>query len=144
NLAGDAAAAYYADLCFLKPASARALLGLEGDVRYTALYESVTAPYRRCPSTDPVQRAEYADLKVYLPNDVLVKVDRMTMQHGLGAGSAVGGLMDVGAVRRLFDEHKAGARKHSYALWAIWMLERWHKLQSQPHPAAPAPILLHA
>ena len=218
NLAGDAAAAYYADLCFLKPASARALLGLEGDVRDTALYESVTAPYRRCPSTDPVQRAEYADLKVYLPNDVLVKVDRMTMQHGLevrcplldrrvvelafriparrkfsldtskmplrrlarrrlpapllsmpkhgftapigrwiasahaaqfcddvfGAGSAVGGLMDVGAVRRMFDEHKAGARNHSYALWAIWMLERWHKLQSQPHPAAPAPVLVHA
>jgi asparagine synthase (glutamine-hydrolysing) len=25
----------------------------------------------------------YADLKVYLPNDVLVKVDRMSMQHGL-------------------------------------------------------------
>ena len=61
-----------------------------------------------------------------------------------GAGSAVGGLMDVGAVRRMFDEHKAGARNHSYALWAIWMLERWHKLQSQPHPAAPAPILVHA
>ena len=30
-----------------------------------------------------MQRAEYADLKVYLPNDVLVKVDRMSMQHGL-------------------------------------------------------------
>jgi asparagine synthase (glutamine-hydrolysing) len=25
----------------------------------------------------------YADLKIYLPNDVLVKVDRMSMQHGL-------------------------------------------------------------
>jgi asparagine synthase (glutamine-hydrolysing) len=30
-----------------------------------------------------VQRAEYADLKVYLPNDPLVKVDRMSMAHGL-------------------------------------------------------------
>src|SRR5205085_2829474 len=45
--------------------------------------EAVTEPYRRCPSKDAVQRAEYADLKVYLPNDVLVKVDRMSMAHGL-------------------------------------------------------------
>jgi asparagine synthase (glutamine-hydrolysing) len=43
----------------------------------------VTDPYRRCSSKDPVQRAEYADLKVYLPNNSLVKVDRMSMAHGL-------------------------------------------------------------
>jgi asparagine synthase (glutamine-hydrolysing) len=30
-----------------------------------------------------LQRAQYADLKGYLPNDVLVKVDRMTMAHAL-------------------------------------------------------------
>jgi asparagine synthase (glutamine-hydrolysing) len=30
-----------------------------------------------------VQRAQYADLKIYLANDVLVKVDRMTMQHSI-------------------------------------------------------------
>ena len=33
--------------------------------------------------TDAVQRAEYADLKIYMPNDPLVKVDRMSMAHGL-------------------------------------------------------------
>ncbi len=43
----------------------------------------MTEPYRRCPSTNAVQRAEYADLKVYMPNDPLVKVDRMSMAHGL-------------------------------------------------------------
>jgi len=46
-------------------------------------YEAVTAPYRACGSADPVQRAQYADLKIYLPNDPLVKVDRMSMAHGL-------------------------------------------------------------
>ncbi len=30
-----------------------------------------------------MQRAQYADLKVYLPNDPLVKVDRMSMAHRL-------------------------------------------------------------
>jgi asparagine synthase (glutamine-hydrolysing) len=61
-----------------------------------------------------------------------------------GAASAIGGLMDLAAVRRMFREHQTGARNHSYALWAIWMLERWHKLQSRPQPAAPAPVLVRA
>jgi asparagine synthase (glutamine-hydrolysing) len=47
------------------------------------VYEAVTEPYRRCSTRDAVQRAEYADLKVYMPNDPLVKVDRMSMAHGL-------------------------------------------------------------
>jgi asparagine synthase (glutamine-hydrolysing) len=85
NLGRDPAGAYFADLTFLKFADTRRLMGLspDGDVTASAVYEAVTAPYRRCPSPDAVQRAEYADLKVYLPNDPLVKVDRMSMAHGL-------------------------------------------------------------
>jgi len=85
NLARDPAAAYYADLCMVKPHQARRLLGLAPlrDPSASAVYEAVTAPYRRCPSPSATQRAQYADLNIYLPDDVLVKVDRMTMQHGL-------------------------------------------------------------
>ena len=47
------------------------------------MFEQVTRPYRECPSASAVQRAEYADLKIYLPNGPLVKVDRMSMAHSL-------------------------------------------------------------
>jgi asparagine synthase (glutamine-hydrolysing) len=85
NLSRHPEGAYYADLCFLKPRATQELLGQppSRDLRATAVYEAVTSPYRRCPSKSAVQRAEYADLKIYLANDVLVKVDRMSMQHGL-------------------------------------------------------------
>jgi asparagine synthase (glutamine-hydrolysing) len=85
NLAGDPASAYYADLTFLKPHDTRRLMGLAGDAALDGnpVYEAITSAYRRGPAGDPVQQAEYADLKIYLPNDPLVKVDRMSMAHGL-------------------------------------------------------------
>lgn len=85
NIARDPAAAYFSDLCAVKPHEARRLLGLAPlrDPSTSCVYEAVTEPYRRCPSTSPIQRAAYADVKIYLANDVLVKVDRMTMQHGI-------------------------------------------------------------
>jgi asparagine synthase (glutamine-hydrolysing) len=85
NVGWDAEAAYYADLCFLKPSEARLLMGRAPirDPRASVVYDAVVAPYRRCGSKNVVQRAEYADLKIYLANDVLVKVDRMSMQHSL-------------------------------------------------------------
>lgn len=85
NLGRDPASAYYSDLAFLKPADARRLMGRapDRDPAMSPIYQAVTEPYRRCSSRDAVQRAEYADLKVYMPNDPLVKVDRMSMAHSL-------------------------------------------------------------
>ena len=156
-------------------------------------------PGRERYTSDPVQRAEYADLKGYLSNDVLVKVDRMSMAHalevrcplldrriiefafrvpvsrkmpklqpkallrGLAAGrlpdrirtlpkhgftagpsaeqfraEVLGGdartasMVDRTHVARLFAEHRARRHDHGYALWAVWMLERWARQQKAP------------
>jgi asparagine synthase (glutamine-hydrolysing) len=85
NIGAGAEVAYFADLCFLKPEDAGRLLGRSAneDIRNTRVFDEVTAPYSACPSPSVLQRAQYADLKVYLPNDVLVKVDRMSMAHSL-------------------------------------------------------------
>jgi asparagine synthase (glutamine-hydrolysing) len=85
NLGRDPACAYYADLCFLKPWATRELLGLSDPLRFddSAVGDQVMSAYRRCPSASALQRAQYADLKIYLANDVLVKVDRMSMLNGL-------------------------------------------------------------
>ena len=84
NLGRDPAAAYFVDLCFLKPGATRQLLGRTGgDPADSPVYSAVTDVYRRCPSPDAVQCAQYADLHVYMPNDPLVKVDRTSMAHSL-------------------------------------------------------------
>jgi asparagine synthase (glutamine-hydrolysing) len=85
NLGRDPASAYYFDLAFLKPAATRRLMGLapDGSLEQSPVFAAVTEPYRRCPSSNAVQRAAYADLHVYMPNDPLVKVDRMSMAHSL-------------------------------------------------------------
>src|SRR5258708_34577252 len=66
NIGRDPETAYYADLCFLKPADARALQGLtpDRDPRQSAVYDAVTAPYRRCSSGSVLQGAEYARVKI--------------------------------------------------------------------------------
>jgi len=85
NVSRDPAVAYFSDLCAVKPNVARRMLGRAplADPSGSPVFDAVTAPYLRCGSRSPVQRAQYADLKIYLTDDVLVKVDRMTMQHAV-------------------------------------------------------------
>ena len=41
--------------------------------------------FERTDARDPLNRLLYVDTRFYLPNDMLVKVDRMSMAHGLEA-----------------------------------------------------------
>jgi asparagine synthase (glutamine-hydrolysing) len=54
--------------------------GLEADA--ADLYRAMFA---RASGRHPLDRMLYVDTRLYLPNDMLVKVDRMTMAHGLEA-----------------------------------------------------------
>ena len=45
--------------------------------------EMLRAHARRAPTDDALGRIQYLDIKTYLPGDILVKVDRASMQHAL-------------------------------------------------------------
>jgi asparagine synthase (glutamine-hydrolysing) len=47
----------------------------------------------------------------------------------LGADARSRDLIDRDRIARLFKEHCGGAADHSFALWSVWMLERWARQQ---------------
>jgi asparagine synthase (glutamine-hydrolysing) len=85
NLALSDVEAIYLSRAAYDPAIARGLLA--GDVRaelrdYDPFYV-IEEPYRRCESRDAINRELYVDIKTYLVDDILTKVDRASMAVGL-------------------------------------------------------------
>lgn len=217
NLSLDAESAYFHDMSLFTPADKRQLLTEE--LRGTlnghdpfALFERLFARVR---GLDHLSRILYVDTKSYLPNDILVKVDRMAMANSLEVRSPFldhkvmefaatvpsalkvrgmtskyllkrylerrvppsvvhrpkmgfsipladwlrGELRELATdllfsktarargyfvpsqVRRLWDGHQRGVRNHSHQLWALMMLELWHRLFIDETRDAVAPQL---
>ncbi len=82
NIGMEEDEAFYHDLCFTSPAIADALAPELGTAGHE-VESHVRAIYRSGRGQDPLQAILRADAKLYLPEDVLVKVDRMSIAHGL-------------------------------------------------------------
>lgn len=85
NLAVSDAEAFYQDLVWLR-ADDRDALYSEQFKQLLAGYSPLEEVYPRYSSgqaPDPLSRAQYADIHFYMTEDVLVKVDRMSMAHSL-------------------------------------------------------------
>jgi asparagine synthase (glutamine-hydrolysing) len=82
NLAVEEDRAFYLDLCFTKPATA-ALLAPDLARHEREVSEYVSGVYRECRTDDPLEATMLADVRLYLPENGLVKVDRMSMAHSL-------------------------------------------------------------
>jgi asparagine synthase (glutamine-hydrolysing) len=173
-------------------------------------FDAFERHFERVRDLDHLSRILYVDLKTYLANDILVKVDRMAMANSLEVRSplldhkviefaatlppdlkfrrttskyllkrhleprvpasvihrpkmgfsiplagwlrrdlrelgrdlllsdrAAGrGYFVASEVRRLWEDHQRGARNHAQHLWALMMLELWHRLFVDQAPAA--------
>jgi asparagine synthase (glutamine-hydrolysing) len=85
TLAKDPADAFYATNCFFRPEIWNELV--TGELkRETSDYDPAAITrdyYKQAPADDHLSRILYTDIKSYLPGDILVKVDRMSMANSL-------------------------------------------------------------
>jgi asparagine synthase (glutamine-hydrolysing) len=203
NLGESFERAYFRDMSLFLDEERRALCSPEflDQVRQHDPFEAFSRHFDRVRDADPLSRVLYVDFKTWLANDILVKVDRMSMACSLevraplldhkivefaarlpaslkyrGAVSKYllkehlgrrlpqavvhrrkqgfelplaewlrGNLAEVAddllfsrqatargyvrpeAVRRIWDAHQRRSRNHSAQIWALMVLELWHR-----------------
>jgi len=202
NVARDPVDAYFYSVGAFSDDDKRSILGDDvqgqlGDYQTVGLFRDL---YRRAPAPDHLSRLQYLDIKTYLAEDILTKVDRASMAVSLEVRcpildhvfmeyaaripsslklvgrdgkhifkKALGGVLprdilyrtkmgfgvpvpewvrrdlrdyarahvlegeatrlylDGSSVERLWREHNSGLRNRATELWAIMMLNLWHK-----------------
>jgi len=85
NLATTFERAYFADLSIFRPDEKAALVSpeLKAELDGRDPFNRFARHFERVRGLDPLSRLLYVDLKTWLANDILVKVDRMSMANSL-------------------------------------------------------------
>jgi asparagine synthase (glutamine-hydrolysing) len=95
------------------------------------LRRSMQSRYDEASALSPLDQVLYANLLTYLPDDLSVKVDRMSMAHGLEARSPFLDTALIDYVARLPARHKVGLRHVKpilrRALWPLLPEATWNR-----------------
>ena len=85
NLAVGDAEAFYRDLVWLRPDTRREMYAPDflGTLQGFTPMETLAPYYASSGAADALGRAQFTDIHFYMTDDVLVKVDRMSMAHSL-------------------------------------------------------------
>jgi asparagine synthase (glutamine-hydrolysing) len=217
NLGTTVERAYFSDVSFFRAEDRAGLLSADFHASLGGHdpFHAFERHFQRAARRDPLDRLLYVDLKTWLAHDILVKVDRMSMAHGLevraplldhrviefaatlspslkyhggtskyllkrhlegrvprsvvhrpkqgfsiplaswlrgdlcdlarelllSPRAAQRGYLDARAVRGLWERHQAGRRDHGAQIWALMMLELWHRTFVDRGPDA-GPLVL--
>lgn len=115
NLAESHERAYF--LSLTQKSYPRFLSGdFQGGLRGYDPYQHFEKHLARCTSKDPLSRLQYVDLKMYLCDDILVKVDRASMAHALEVRVPLLDHQVVELAARMPPEYKLDGQKTKIVL----------------------------
>lgn len=113
NLSAGDAEAFYRDLIWLREDTRSAVYSADfrAALKGYTPFEEVHPIYAGSDATDALGRAQFTDIQFYMTEDVLVKVDRMSMAHSLEVRSPLMDHRIIEFAARLAPELKVNARK---------------------------------
>ncbi len=134
NLSVSDAEAFYRDLIWLREDTRRAVYRpeyLESLKGFTP-FEQVHDYYSRNDAVDALGRSQFADIHVYMTDDVLVKVDRMSMAHALEVRSPLLDYRILEFAAKLPAELKIKGKQGKVLLRALAARRLPEKIRSLP------------